>query len=83
MQGSSWQCGVKLTGSNFQTLQDKELILLNKEIIRGGISSVMGDHYVKTDEYEKIMYINDFELYGRSMSQLLPCGENNLIKNLH
>ena len=83
MQGFSWQCGVKLTGSNFQTLQDKELILLNTEIIRGGISSVMGDHYVKTDEYKKIMDINDFELYGRSMSQLLPCGEKNLIKMLH
>ena len=39
----TWQCGLKYTGINLQRLQDKDMILLLENIIRGGISSVMGD----------------------------------------
>ena len=45
--GYTWQCGLKYTGINLQTLQDKDVILLLEKIIRGGISSIMGDRYVK------------------------------------
>ena len=34
---------LKYTGIKVQTLQDKDLTLLLKNIIRDGISSVMGD----------------------------------------
>ena len=43
--GYTWQCGLKYTGINLQALQDKDMILLLENIIRGGISSVMGDRY--------------------------------------
>ena len=43
LQGYTRQCGLKFTGKNLQTLQDKDMILLSKNNIRGGISSVMGD----------------------------------------
>ena len=39
----TWQCGLKSTGINFQTLQDEHMLLLRENNIRGGISSVMGD----------------------------------------
>ena len=39
--------------------------------IRGGISSVMGDRYVKSDENKKIVYMDATNLYGHSMSQSL------------
>ena len=50
LPGYTWECGLKYTGINLQTLQDKDLILALENIIRGGTSSVMGDHYVKSDE---------------------------------
>ena len=48
--GYTWQCGLKYTRTNLQTLQDKDLILKLENNIRGGISSVMGNWYVKTDD---------------------------------
>ena len=47
LPGYTWQCGLKYTGKNLQTLQDKDMILLLENNIRGGISSVMGDRYIK------------------------------------
>ena len=54
LPGYTWQCVLKYTGINLQTLQDKVLILTLENIISGGISSVMGDKYVKSDENKKI-----------------------------
>ena len=52
--GYTWQCGLNYTCINLQTLQEKDMILLLENIIRGGISSVMGDKYVISDENKKI-----------------------------
>ena len=62
---------MKYTGINLQTLQDKDLILTLENNIRGGINSVMGDRYVKSDENKKMIYIDCINLYGHSMSQPL------------
>ena len=75
LPGYTWQCGLKYTGINLQTLQDKDMILLLENNIRGGISSVMGDRYIKSDEIKKILYIDANNLYGHSMSQYLPYDE--------
>ena len=71
----TWQCGLKYTGINLQTLQDKDKILLLETNIRGGISSVMGDRYIKSDDNKKIMYFDAKNLYGDGMSQPLPYDE--------
>ena len=42
------QVGLKYTGIKLQTLQDKDMILLLEKNIRGDISSVMVDRYVKS-----------------------------------
>ena len=75
LPGYAWQCGLKYTGINLQTIQDKDLILLFENNIPGGISSVMGDRYVKSDEIKNIIFINANNLYGHSMSQSLPYDE--------
>ena len=62
---------MKYTDIKLQTLPDKDLILLLDNNIRGGISSVMGDRYVKSDENKKLTYMDATNLYGHSMSQLL------------
>ena len=75
LPGYTWQCGLKYTGINLQTLQDKDMILLLENNIRGGISSVMGDRYIKSDENKKILYIHANNLYGHYMSEPLPYDE--------
>ena len=72
LPGYTWKCGLKYTGILLQTLQDKVLILTLNYINRGGISSVMGDRYVKSDENKKILYLDATKLYGLSMIELLP-----------
>ena len=75
LPGYTYQCALKYTNIKLQTLQDKDLILLIENNIRGGISSVMGDRYVKSDENNKITYADATNLYGHSMSQFLPYDE--------
>ena len=80
--GYSWQCGLKYTGINLQTLQDKDMILLLEKIICGGISSVMVDRYTQTDENKRILYIDATNSYGQSMSQYLPYDEIKIDRNV-
>ena len=75
LPGYTYQCALKYTDMKLQTLQDKDLILLIENNFRGGVSSVMGDRYVKSDGNNKVIYADATNLYGHSMSQLLPYDE--------
>ena len=68
LPGYIWACGLKYTNIKLQTLQDKEMILLLENGIRGGISGVMADRYVKSDK-KNILYGDANNLYGFGMSQ--------------
>ena len=83
LPGYTWQCGMKYTGINLQTLQDKDMILLLENNIRGCISSVMGDRYIKSDKNKKILYIDANNLYGWAMSESLPYDEIKLDNNVN
>ena len=82
LPGFTWQCGLKHTGINLQTLQDKDMILLLENNIRGGISAVMGDRYVKSDENEKLLYKAANNLYGWALSEYLPYDEIKFDRNV-
>ena len=56
LPGYTWACGLKYTNIKLQTLQDKEMILLLENGIRGGISGVMGDRYVKSNKNKNIFF---------------------------
>ena len=71
----TWLCGLKLTGINLKTLQDKDMLLFFENNVKGGISSFTGDRFVKSDDNKKILYIDAKNLYGHSMSQPL-CYDN-------
>ena len=75
LPGYTWECGLKYTGINLQTLQDKDLFLTLENNILGGISAVMGDRYIISDETKKILYMDATNLYGYSMSQPLAYDE--------
>ena len=51
------------------------MVLLLENNIRGGISSVMGDRYIKSDDKNKILFIDVINLYGWAMSEYLPYEE--------
>ena len=51
------------------------MILLLENSIKGGISSVMGNKYLKSDENEKNLVWDANFLYGWAMSQSLPFDE--------
>ena len=75
LPGYTYQCALKYTDIKLQTLQDKDLILLIENNIRGGSSSVICDRYVKSDENNKVLYMDATNLYGHSVSQMLPYDE--------
>ena len=76
LPGYTWQCGSKYTGINSQPLQDKDMVLLLENIIPCGISCVMGDRYVKSDENKKILYKDANNFYGWAMSEYLLYDDN-------
>ena len=82
LPGYTWQCGLKNTGINLQTLQDKDMFLLMENNIRGGISFIMGDRYVKPNDNRKTLYFDANNLYGLSMSQPLPYDGTRFDKNV-
>ena len=48
----------------------------------GGISSVMGERYVKPDD-QKLLYTHAKNLYGHSMSQPLHYDESKVDRNVN
>ena len=58
------------------------MILLLENNVRGGILSVMGDGFVKTDEKKKILYIDANNLYCHSMSEPLTYDQIKFDKNV-
>ena len=80
--GYRWKAGLKLTNIKLDFIKDtaklasgKELLLFLENIIRGRISSVMGDRHVVSDVNKQYLYIDANNLYGWAMSQYLPTGE--------
>ena len=82
LPGCTWQCGLKYTDIKLQKLQDREIILSLEKYLRGGISSVFAESYVKSEENEKILYIDANSLCGKSMSQQLPYADNKIDGNV-
>ena len=75
LPGFTWKAGLKLTDKKLDFIKDKNLLLLLENNIRGGISSVMGDRHVQSDENKQILYIDANNLYGWTKNQYLPTGE--------
>ena len=58
------------------------MILFLNNIIRGGISIIMSDRFVKSDANRKLLYIDANNFYGHSMTQPLPFDEIKFDKNV-
>ena len=75
LPGYTWKAGLKSTNIKLDYIKCKELLLLLENNIRGGISSVMGNRHVQSDENKQILYIDANNLNGWAMSQYLPTSE--------
>ena len=82
LPGYTRQCGMKYTDIKLRTLHDKDLILTLENNIRGGISSVLGDRYFKSDGNKKILYIDANNLYGWAMEEYLLFDEIKFDENV-
>ena len=67
----AYERALQYTDIKLQTLQDKDMISTLENNIRGGVSSVMGDRYVKSVKNKKTIYMDGSNIYGHSMSQML------------
>ena len=83
--GLTWDCGFKYTKKKIELLQDVDMLLMFENMIRGGFSGTLGERHIKANnkylpEYDNtkksnyIMYFDENNLYGWSMSQPLPTG---------
>ncbi len=72
LPGYTWHCGLKYTEIELEYIKNPDMLLCIENNIRGGISSVMGDRYVKSNEQTKILYLDANNLYGWAMSQNMP-----------
>ena len=70
--GYTWQSGLKYTRINLQTLKYKDLIFTLEIIVCGGLTSVMIDRYVKSNENKNLLYVDATKLHGHYMIQPLP-----------
>ena len=82
LSGYTWKAGLKTTKIKLDFIKDTKLLLLLENIIRGGISSVMGPRYIESDENTILCYLDANNLYGWTMSQYLPTGDFRKIKFL-
>ena len=53
LPGYTWQGSLKNFDIELQTLQDEDVILLCENNVRGGMSSIMSNRYVKSDGNKK------------------------------
>ena len=58
------------------------MILVLENNIKGGINSIMGDRYVKSDEDKNVLYKDANNLYGWAMSEYLPYDEIKFDNNV-
>ena len=65
-----------------KTFQDKELTLTLQNNITGGISSVMGEGDVVSDDVKKLFYVDADNLCGWVMSESLPYDEIKIDENV-
>ena len=82
LPGYTYQCWLRYTNNKDKTLQGKDIILLLENNIKGRLSTIMGDRYVVSVDNKNKLYIDSNNLYGHSMSQPLPIGENKFDINV-
>ena len=81
LPGNSFDCFLKLSNVELDTIQDEQILKDFISAMRGGICGVMGDRYISSQSQSQgsirepasqIWYINANNLYGYALMQKLP-----------
>ena len=70
LPGFSFDCFLKLSEVELETILDEQMLKDFISAIRGGICGVMGNRYIKSQR--SIWYIDANNLYGYALMQKLP-----------
>ena len=92
--GLSWQAALKMTGVKLELMTDLDMLLMFEQGIRGGITQAvhryakannpyMGDQYNPKKESSYIQYLRCEQFYGWAMSQPLPIGDFQWVKDVN
>ena len=90
--GLSWDAMLKMTGIKLEKISDIDKYLFTEKGLRGGISYIAkrcakaDNKYINDYDPEKlstfISYLDMNDLYGGAMSEYLPYGEFEWLKNI-
>ena len=83
LSACTWQCGLKYSSKNLETLQDIDLILLLENKITGALGSVLSDFYVKSDGNKGILYFDCIFYIDTQSLNLYLMMKLNLIEKLN
>ncbi len=92
--GLAWSSMLKMTKQNLDLITDVDMLLMIEKAKRGGISQVCSKRYTKannkylpdydsTQDNSYLMYYDANNLYGWGMSQSLPYGGLEWVKEKH
>lgn len=92
LPGYTWDCMMKYTKCELETIQDCDILMFLEQGIRGGISMCSNRYSCANNKYMKdynsqmvskfIMYFDANNLYGYGMSQCLPYGGFEWLEDL-
>ena len=78
--GTTWSNGLRYTRADLELNKDDDLFQMFQNGIPGGLNGVFGDRYFEPDDNHKILYVDQNNLDGHSMSQHLPTGNFQLFE---
>ena len=74
----TWGAGLTYTNFELVRMQDVDMFKMFKKYIGEGVSSIIGDRSVESNENHKNFYVDQTNLYGWAMMQFLPYGNVKL-----
>ena len=72
LPGTTWSNGLKYTKVELELIKNVDFFQMFENGIRGGMSGVFGDRYIKSDNNAVILHFDMNNLYGISRLQHLP-----------
>ena len=81
LPGTTWSNGLRYTKIELELIKNVDLFQMFGSGIRGGVSGIFGDRYIKSDIDTVILHVDMNNLYGFAMLLYLPTGNFQIYEN--